>query len=107
MPDQTQASIAPVARSTGAIEHIVVMKRLHRYNHGRPYGAGALHRELQKEGIYPLPSVRRISQILRQYGMTHGRTGWYEGDELDWLAPSARVPEARRKYFSMTDYRCL
>ena len=104
MPNPTQANIVAMPRSSEEVEHIVVMERLHRYNHGLPCGAGTLRQHLREEiGLHPLPSVRRISQILSQYGLTHGRTGWYEGEELDWLPASARVPEARRKHFSMTD----
>ena len=104
LPNSTQTNIVAAPRSTEEVEHIVVMERLCRYNHGRPCGALALRRHLQGEAIlHPLPSVRRISQILTQYGLTHGRTGWYDGEELDWLPASARVQEARRKHFSMTD----
>ncbi|MFN2352847.1 MAG: hypothetical protein ABR497_12980, partial [Kiritimatiellia bacterium] len=53
--------------------------------------------------LHPLPSVRRISEILSLYGLTHGRTGWYAGEQLDWLPASARVPQARRKHFSMIE----
>lgn len=105
MPNHTHTNIGTVERSSEALEHIVVMERLQRYNNGLPCGAEALHRHLQKTGLCPLPSVGRISQILTQYGLTHGRTGWSEGEKLDWLPTSARVPEARRKHFSMTDYR--
>ena len=65
---------------------------------------GALHRHLQEDALlHPLPSVRRIGNILTRYGLTHGRTGWYEGEQLDWLPTSARVPVERRKHFSMAD----
>jgi len=106
MPNSTQANIAAAPRSTEEVEHIVVMERLHRYNHGLPCGAVALHRQLREDAtLHPLPSARRIRQILTQYGLTHGRTGWYAGEELARLPASARVPEAQRKHFSMTAYR--
>ncbi len=105
MPNHTQVNIAASARPSETLEHIVVMERLHRYNHGLPCGANVLHRHLQKENLCPLPSVRRISQILTRYGLTYGRTGWYERKQPDWLPTSDRVPETRRKHFSMTDYR--
>jgi hypothetical protein len=104
MAKRTEANIVAEPRSSEQVEHIVVMERLHRYNHSLPCGALALHRHLQAEAIlHPLPSVRHIRQILTQYGLTHGRTGWYEGEQLDWLPASARVADARRKHFSMTD----
>jgi|GEM_PF-978527 len=104
MPNHTQANIVAVPRSSEEVEHIVVLERLHRYNHGLPCGAATLRRHLREEiSLHPLPSVRRIGQILTQYGLTHGRTGWYEGEELDWLPASARIPKVQRKHFSMTD----
>ncbi len=106
MPNHTQADIVAAPQSSEEVEHIVVMERLHRYNHGLPCGAVALRRHLQEEAIlHPLPSVRHIKKILTQYGLTHCRTGWYEGEQLDWLPASARVPDTRRKHFSMTDCR--
>jgi len=106
MSNHTETNIAATPRSSEEVEHIVVMERLHRYNHGLPCGAVALRRHLREQAfLHPLPSVRHIGQILTQYGLTHGRTGWYEGEQLDWLPASARIPDARRKHFSMTDYR--
>ena len=106
MPNHTQADLAAAPRSSEEVEHIVVMERLHRYNHGLSCGAVALRRHLREEALlHPLPSVRHISQILTQYGLNHRRTGWYEGEQLDRLPASARVPDARRKHFSMTDCR--
>ncbi len=104
MSANTQPDSATASRPPEEVEHIVVMERLHRYNYGLPCGATALHRHLRADtGVQPLPSVRRISQILTQYGLTHGRTGWYEGEELDWLPASARVPEAQRRHLSRVD----
>jgi len=37
--------------------------------------------------------LRRIGDILIRHGLTHGRTGWYEGDEPAWLPTSGRIPE--------------
>ena len=106
MPNHIKTDIVAAPRSPEEIEQLVVMERLHGYNHGRPCGVVALRRHLEQEvGLQPLPSVRRIRQILTQYGLTHGRTGWYEGEELDWLPASARVPEEQRKHFSMTGCR--
>lgn len=106
MSHSTQADNAAAPRSPEEIEHIVVMERLHRYNYGLPCGAHALRRHLREDtGLQPLPSTRCINQILTRYGLTHGRTGWYEGEELDRLPASARVPEAQRRHFSLIN-RC-
>jgi hypothetical protein len=104
MPNSTQTHIAAVPRAVEEVEHIVALERLHRYNYGLPCGAAALRRHLREEiSLHPLPSLRRIRQILTQYGLTYGRTGWYEGEDLDWLPASARVPEAQRRHFSMIE----
>jgi hypothetical protein len=104
MPKHTQADNAAAPRSPEEVEHIVVLERLHRYNYGLPCGAAVLRRHLRDDAtLHPLPSVRRISQILTVYGLTHGRTGWYEGEELDWLPASARVPKAQRRHLSLID----
>lgn len=85
-------------RSLEEVEQIVVMERWHRYNHGLPCGAVALHRPLRDQYcVVPLPSAYRISHILKRYGLTHGRTGWYKGDEPSWLPPSARIPINERR----------
>lgn len=85
-------------RSAEEIEQIVVMERLHLCNRGLPCGAAALRRHLDdQDGVRPLPSVHRISRILTQHGLTYGRTGWYPGDEPDWLPVSARIPLAERR----------
>lgn len=84
--------------SSEEIEQIVVMERLHLYNKGLPCGATALHRHLRDAClVVALPSVSRIGKILTQYGLTYGRTGWYEGEELDWLPASAQIPIAERR----------
>ncbi len=106
MPKNTHTDNAAAPRSIEEVEHIVVLERLHRYNYGLPCSAVVLHRHLRETvSLQSLPSVRRISQILTHYGLTHGRTGWYEGEDLDRLPASARVPEAQRKHFSMTEDR--
>ncbi len=85
-------------RSPEEVEQIVVLKRLHLYNRGLPCGVAVLRRYLREhDGVQPLPSVRQIGHVLMQYGLTHGRTGWYEGEEPDWLSVSARVPKAQRR----------
>ena len=71
-------------RSPEAVEAIIVMVRLSLYNIGRPCGAKALRRRLHDHhNLTPLPSERTISRILSRNGLTHGRTGWYEGDDYE------------------------
>jgi transposase len=50
------------------------------------YGAAAIHRELQRRGVQPLPSVRTVGRILARRGLLDGRRrvrrpapppGWY------------------------------
>jgi hypothetical protein len=77
-------------RPVEEIAQIVVMERLHCYNHDLPCGASALRIRLRDQGVQPLPSVKWIGQALTRYGLTHGRTGWYQGEELDWLPKSAQ-----------------
>jgi hypothetical protein len=80
------------------VEQIVVLARLECYSRNLPCGADALRRHLQEQGdLRPLPSRRKIGQILVLYGLTHGRTGWYEGEELDWLPVASRVPKEKRR----------
>jgi hypothetical protein len=103
MTHTAAAHIAAAPRSPEEVEHIVIMERLHRHNHGRLCGARALRRHLRQIGLHPLPSVLRIGQILAQYGLTHGRTGWYEGEQPDRLPASAHVPPSERKHFSVIE----
>lgn len=104
MPNQTETNIVAMPRASEEVEHIVVLARLHCYNRGLPCGAGALRQHLREQAcLHPLPSVCRINEILSRYGLTHGRTGWYMGEDLEWMPTSARVPQARRKHFSMIE----
>ncbi|CAB1060080.1 hypothetical protein D1BOALGB6SA_4845 [Olavius sp. associated proteobacterium Delta 1] len=64
------------------IEQIVIMERLHLYNWGLPCGAKAIRRELDQEGIEPLPSISTIKRILSRNCITHGRTGYYPEDDI-------------------------
>jgi putative transposase len=59
------------------IEQIVIMERLHLYNHDVPCGAKAIYKKLHEEEIRPLPSLSTIKRILIRHGLTHGRTGHY------------------------------
>ena len=89
---------AVARRSPQEIEWIVVIERMHLYNQGLPCGAAALRRYLREhDGVQPLPSVRQIGQVLTRYGLTYGRTGWYEGEDLDRLPVAAQIPEAERR----------
>jgi len=89
---QPSSTIYPVAHTE--VEQLVVMERCHLYNAGRPCGAVALRRHLcECLGVQTPPSVRQISQVLTRYGLTHGRTGWYEGDVPEWLPASATKSE--------------
>ena len=83
-------------RSAEELAEIVVLERLHCYNHGLACGAAALRERLRDEGVQPLPSVRWIGHVLTRFGLTYGRNGWYEGEQLDWLPKSAQVPPEKR-----------
>jgi len=73
---------------------MVVMVRLELYNRGLPCGPKALHRRLDEHYVLrPLPCERTIARTLSRNGLTHGRTGWYEGDEPEHIPPSVRRPE--------------
>lgn len=83
------------SRSLEEIEQIVVLTRLSLYNRGLPCGAAALHRHLrQHDNVHPLPSIRRIGHLLVRHGLTHARTGWYEGEEPNGLPVATRNPTA-------------
>jgi hypothetical protein len=63
--------------SVQEIEQVVIMERLHRYNHGLPCGAAALRGRLREHyNVRPLPSAGWIGRVLARCGLTHGRTGW-------------------------------
>jgi len=83
-------------RSAEELAQIVVLERLHCYNHGLPCGAAALREQLREDAVQPLPSVKWIAHVLTRYGLTHARTGWSEGEELDWLPKSAQVAPEKR-----------
>ncbi len=62
------------------IVEIVKMVRLDLYNRGLHCGADAIRKEMEAENIEPLPSGSTIGRILSLNGLTHRRTGYYEGD---------------------------
>jgi hypothetical protein len=67
----------PIIYTRREIEQIVVMQRLHLYNHGLPCGAKAIRLLLDQQALRPLPSISTIQRILSQNGLTHARTGFY------------------------------
>lgn len=83
------------------MEERVVLARMHLYNQAVPCGARAVWKYLREShpGL-PVPSLRRIGRLLTLYGLTHGRLGWYDGEDLEWLPASARVPKEQRRHFS-------
>ena len=73
-------------RARDEIEEIVVMERLRLYNRGIPCGAKAIQNLLNEECVRPLPSISTIKRILSRNCLTHGRTGYYPGDDSgDWI----------------------
>jgi hypothetical protein len=80
------------------VEQIVVMARLELYNRDLPCGATALRQRLdQHYHLRPLPSARTIGRILARNGLTHGRTGWYDGDDPDDVPDSAKRHHPRNR----------
>lgn len=76
------------------VREIVRFVRLELYNRGLTCGAGAVRRRLKEVyDLKPLPSVRTIGHILAAEGLTHGRTGWYEGEESCWVPAAAKLPQ--------------
>ena len=80
-----------VSRQVNGIVRVV---RLELYNRGLACGAGAIRRRLDEVyKLKPLPSIRTIGRILAAEGLTHGRTGRYEGEEPCWGPASAKQPK--------------
>ena len=95
---EREEPVGTALRSPEEIEQIIVLGRLHLYNCGLPCGAAAWRRYLRAHNdLQPLPSVRQIGQVLTRYGLTYGRTGWYEGDEPEWLPGSTTIPISERR----------
>lgn len=64
------------------MKEVVCLVRLELYNRGLAHGAQAIRRRLTEAyAIIPAPSARAIERILAAEGLTHGCTGWYEGEE--------------------------
>ncbi len=75
------------------VDELVVLVRLHLYNRGLPCGPKAIRRNLDElHAISPLPSERTIARVLAREGLTHGRTGWYAGEEWcgKWSNPTMK-----------------
>jgi hypothetical protein len=88
MAEEANAFSSP--RSADEVEQLVVMVRLELYNQGRPCGPAALRRRLDEHyHLKPLPSERTIARMLARNGLTHGRTGWYPGDDPQDVPTSA------------------
>ena len=69
-------------RSAEETGQMVVMVRLELYNRGLACGPKALRRRLdERYALTPLPSERTIARILSGNGLTHGRTGFYDGED--------------------------
>lgn len=62
------------------IVEIIKMIRLDLYNQGLHCGAGAIRKEMEAGNIGPMPSESTIGRILSLEGLTHGRTGFCDGD---------------------------
>jgi hypothetical protein len=73
-------TIYPEPLTQEELEEIIVFERLDRYNHGKPCGAQALLRHLQRIGVEQLPSAGKIRKILAKRFLTNGRTGYYPED---------------------------
>lgn len=69
----------PPGHPPDQIKKLIIMTRLSLYNHGLRCGPEFIRRELQRQAVKPLPSLNLISCILKQYGLTHQRTGLYGG----------------------------
>lgn len=72
-----------IARSKSEIEEIVTIIRLDLYNHGLPCSPIKIQEKMHEYDVKPLPSERTISRILTRQGLTHKRTGWYTGEEVN------------------------
>lgn len=63
-------------------ERMVSFVRLELYNRALPCGPKAIRARMdQFYGFSLLPSTSTISRILAKHGLTHQRTGWYDGDQ--------------------------
>jgi len=77
-------------RTAHEIAEIIVSFRLQLYNRAVSCGPKAIRNMMDVYNARPLPSERIIARTLAQNGLTYGRTGWYEGDDPEWLPESAK-----------------
>ena len=85
-------------RPAEEVEQIVILARLELYNQGLPCGAVAVRNRLDEfYQLKALPSTRTIGRILARNGLTHGRTGWYKGDEFEWAPATSRRPKRSKQ----------
>lgn len=76
------------------VDQIILLARVHLYNTGRACGAPELRRFLiEQEAVFPTPSVSKISCVLREYGLTHGRLGWDDDVEPQRLFQFTKKPK--------------
>jgi hypothetical protein len=84
------------------MEQIVIMVRFHLYNRGFLYGPYAIQNLMERETIFPLPSISAIKRILSRNCLTHRRTGYYPEDHdpnsMNHAATCERGSETRRSF---------
>ena len=68
-------------RSNNITKQVVTFIRLHLYNRGVCCGARAIQRYMHEQNEPTIPSLRTIDRILARNCLTHGRTGFYPGEE--------------------------
>ena len=68
-------------RINNRTEQVVTLIRLHLYNRGECCGARAIQRHMQELQKTTIPSLSTIQRILVRQCLTHGRTGFYPGEE--------------------------
>ncbi len=73
-------SIVESRRSREEVEEIVVITRLELYNRGVPCGPTAIRTKMDAQCVRPLPSTSTITRALTRRGLTHARTGLYDGE---------------------------
>ena len=70
-------------RTNNRTEQVVTLIRLYLYNRGECCGARAIQRHMKELDETTIPSLRTIERLLARHGLTHGRTGFYPGQEDD------------------------
>lgn len=72
-------------RTREEIEECVKYVRLELYNKDLPCGPEPIIRRLNELAVKPMPSARTISRILARNDLTYQRTGYYEGEDMEYL----------------------